>query len=108
MPSITFINVDFKAIEPFQDDLMVIIVEVEHFAIIETLVYQSSSVDILCWKNFKKRQIFESDIHPYEEKIVGFSGEMVDTKRYINLYTMFLERSLNNITIKISYLIMDA
>jgi len=36
-------------------------------------------------------RISEADIQPYNEQIVGFSGERVDTKGYIDLYTIFGE-----------------
>jgi len=94
MLPITFTNDDFKAINPRQDDLMVITIEVENFTVIKTLVDQERSIDILYWKRFKKLQISEVEIHPYNDKIVGFLGEHVDTRRYINLYTKFREGEL--------------
>ena len=70
---------------------MVIIVEVDNFAIMKTLVDQGRLVDILCWKTFKKIRIRESEIQPYDDQIVGFSRELVDTQWYIDLYTTFGE-----------------
>jgi len=43
MSLLTFINADFKAINPMQDDPMVLIVEIENFAIMK----EKSSIDIL-------------------------------------------------------------
>jgi len=39
-------------------------------------------------------RISETDIQPYDEQIVGFSGERVDTKAYIDLFTTFGDDSL--------------
>jgi len=50
MPPITFTNADFQDVEQDQDALMVIIVEVENFAVKKVLVDQGSSVDILYYK----------------------------------------------------------
>jgi len=36
-------------------------------------------------------RILEFKIQPYEDQIVGFFGERVDTREYINLYTTFRE-----------------
>jgi len=57
----------------------------------KTLVNQGSSVDILCWKAFKKLGLVEDIMVPMEEKIVGFSGKRVDIRGYIDLYTKFGE-----------------
>jgi len=43
MSSITFIDDNFKAIDPKQDDPMVITVTIEDFTVIKTLVDQGSS-----------------------------------------------------------------
>jgi len=57
MPPITFTDADFKGFDPLQDNLMVITVEIENFAVMKTLVDQGSSVDILYWRTFKKLKI---------------------------------------------------
>ncbi|XP_068498574.1 uncharacterized protein [Phaseolus vulgaris] len=62
IPSITFTDDDFTAIDPAQDDPMVITVEIDKFAIAKTLVDQGSSVDILYWEIFKKMRIPEANI----------------------------------------------
>lgn len=46
----------------------------------KTLVDQGSSMDILCWKTFKKMRILEAEIESYDEQIVIFFGERVDTR----------------------------
>ena len=46
-------------------------------------------------------RIPDSKIQPYEEQIIGFSGERVDTTGYINLYTIFGEKGSLAKTIKI-------
>jgi len=61
MPPITFTDRDFKAIDPKQDDPMVITVTIDEFVVMKTLVDQGSSVDILYWKTFKKLMIRSSD-----------------------------------------------
>jgi len=60
MPPITFTNNDFTAIDPVEDDHMVITVEINKFEITKVLVDQGSSVDILYWKTFRKMRIPET------------------------------------------------
>ena len=86
---------------------MVITVEIEKFAIAKVLVDQGSLVDILYWETFKKMQISEAEIHPYNEQIVGFSGERVDTRGFIDLFTTFGDDYLSK-TINIRYLLVNA
>ncbi|XP_068498673.1 uncharacterized protein [Phaseolus vulgaris] len=85
---------------------MVITVEIDKFAIAKVLVDQGSSVDILYWETFKKMQISEVEIQPYNEQIVGFSGERVDTRGYIDLFTTFGDDYLSK-TINIRYLLVN-
>jgi len=107
MPPITFRDDDFQAIDPQHDDPMVISVEIEDFAIRKTLVDPGSSVDILYWSTFRKLRIPEGKIQQYSEPIVGFSGERVNTKGYVDLFTKFGTGSVTRM-VKIRYLIVDA
>jgi len=52
-------------------------------------------------------QIPEAEIQPYNEQIVGFSGERVDTRGYIDLFTIFGDDYLSK-TINIRYLLVNA
>jgi len=58
---------------------MGITIEKGKFSITKVLVDQGGSIDILYWKTFKKMGIPDTDIQPYDEQIVGFSRERVDT-----------------------------
>jgi len=89
MPPITFTDKDFKGIDPTQDDPMVISVDIDNFTIKKALVDQGSSVDILYWKTFKAMRIPVEEMMPYNNHVVGFSGERVGTKGYIELYITF-------------------
>jgi len=82
--------------------------DVDKFAITKVLVDQGSSVDILYWETFKKMRIPETEIQHYNEQIVGFSGEQVDTKGYIDLFTTFGEEECLNRTINVRYLLVNA
>jgi len=87
MPPITFTDDDFKAPDLDHDDPMVISIEVAEYGIGKVLVDQGSSVNILYWKTFRKMNLSEDLIVPYNEQIVGFSGERVDTRGYLELRT---------------------
>jgi len=108
MTPITFTDEDFKGVDyRQQDDPMMIAVDIDRFTIRKTLVDQGCSVDILYWKTFKAMKMDETEMVPYDDSVVGFSGERVGTKGYIELYTTFSEGK-NTRTIKIRYLVIDA
>ena len=86
---------------------MVIAVDIDRFTIWKTLVDQGSSIYILYWKTFKAMRMDETEMIPYDDHVVGFSGERVGIKGYIELYTTFGEGK-NTRTIKIRYLVIDA
>ncbi|XP_052736709.1 uncharacterized protein LOC128197899 [Vigna angularis] len=87
MPPITFSDEDFHAPDPDQDDPMVITAEIARYGISKVLVDQGSSVNILYWKTFLQMDISEDLIVPYDGQIVGFAGERVDTRGYVELRT---------------------
>ncbi|KAG5010118.1 hypothetical protein AAZX31_07G149400 [Glycine max] len=66
---------DFKGLDPMQEDLMVITMEVDNCMVMKTLINQGSSVDILYWPTFQKLEIPEAEIKPYDDQPIGFSGK---------------------------------
>ncbi|XP_068497948.1 uncharacterized protein [Phaseolus vulgaris] len=107
LPPMLFTDEDFQEIDPDHDDPMVITVEIAEYAVMKTLVDQGSSVDILFWDTFKRLHLREEDIVPFREQIIGFSGERVNTKGYVDLVTTF-GRGSKIRKIKIRYLVVDA
>ncbi|KAG5038188.1 hypothetical protein JHK86_019028 [Glycine max] len=77
MPPITFMSNDFKAINPVQDDPMVISVEIANNTVKKTFVDQGSLTDILFWNIFKKMDIPESKILPHDDPLFSFAGEQM-------------------------------
>jgi len=107
MSPITFTDDDFKGVDPSQDDSMVISVDIDNFTIMKTLVDKGNSIDILYWKTFKAMRIPIEEIVPYDDHMVGFFGERVGTKGYIELYITFSLGKASK-TLRIRYLVIDA
>ncbi|XP_014511615.1 uncharacterized protein LOC106770314 [Vigna radiata var. radiata] len=87
MSDITFIDKDFHAPDPEQDDPMVITARIAQYDVSKVLIDQGSSVNILYWTTFQKMALTEDAITPFHEQIVGFAGERVDTWGYLDLRT---------------------
>ncbi|WVY91024.1 hypothetical protein V8G54_036538 [Vigna mungo] len=107
MPPITFSDEDFHAPDPEQDDPMVITVEIARYGVSRVLVDQGSSVNILYWKTFKQMEISVDLIVPYDEQLVGFAGERVDTRGYLDLWTR-LGAGGDGDEKKVRYLLVEA
>ncbi|XP_068466575.1 uncharacterized protein [Phaseolus vulgaris] len=107
MSPITFTDDDFKGVDPSQDDLMVISIDMDNFTIMKTLVDKVSSVDILHWKTLNAMRIPIEEMMPYDDHVVGFSGGRVGTKGYIELYTTFGLNKASK-TLRIRYLVIEA
>ncbi|XP_027356866.1 uncharacterized protein LOC113866181 [Abrus precatorius] len=75
IPPITFTDDDFQGVDPVQDDLMVISVDILNCTVRKTLIDQGSSTNILYWSTFKQLSIPEEELREYHEPLVGFSGE---------------------------------
>ncbi|XP_014522212.1 uncharacterized protein LOC106778739 [Vigna radiata var. radiata] len=87
MLDITFTNRDFHAPDPDQDDPMVIAAPIAQYDVSKVLVDQGSSVNILYRTTFRRMEIGEDIIALFNEQIVGFAGERVDTRGYLDLRT---------------------
>lgn len=87
MPDITFTKADFHAPDPNQDDPMVITARIARYNVDKVLIDQGSSVNILYWTTFEKMELLEDMIAPFNEQIVRFVGERVDTRGYPDLRT---------------------
>lgn len=87
MPPITFSNNNFHAPDLEQDGPMVITAEIARYEVSKILVDQGSSVNILYWNTFQRMDLSDDLIVLFHEQIVGFFGEWVDTRGYVDLRT---------------------
>lgn len=61
------------------DDPMAVIVEKVRYGVSKVLIYQGGSVNILYWKTFQRVDLLEDLIILYNEQIIDFTGEWMDT-----------------------------
>lgn len=87
MPHLTFTDANFQGVDPDQDDPMVITARITQYDVSKILIDQGSSVNILYWTTFQKMEFSEDVVAPFNEQIVGFAGERVDTRGYLDLRT---------------------
>ncbi|WVY97056.1 hypothetical protein V8G54_029207 [Vigna mungo] len=107
MPDITFTDRDFHAPDPEQDDPMVITARIAEYDVSKILIDQGSSVNILYWTTFQRMALSEEALTPFHEQIVGFAGERVDTRGYIDLKTR-LGTGDRSREIRVRFLLVEA
>ncbi|XP_020208423.1 uncharacterized protein LOC109793373 [Cajanus cajan] len=106
-PPIVFNDDDYADISLNQDDPMVISVEVANWEVQKTLIDQGSSADVLYWPTFLKLDIPHTMIQPYSEPLVGFAGERVHTRGFVELLTSFGTAQTSR-RVLVKYLLVDA
>ncbi|XP_027345819.1 uncharacterized protein LOC113857806 [Abrus precatorius] len=108
IPPITFNDNEFQGIDPVQDDPMVISFDdILNCTVRKMLIDQGSSADILYWNTFRQIGIPKDELREYHEPLVGFSGERVETRGCIDLYTSFGSKNKGK-RIKVTYLVVHA
>lgn len=107
MLAITFSDEDFHAPDLEQDDPMVITTMIARSQVRKVLVDQGSSTNILYWKTFTQMEISEDAIMPFNEQIVGFAGERVETRGDVDLRAS-LGVDKNAKELKVRFLLVDA
>ncbi|XP_057432295.1 uncharacterized protein LOC130725052 [Lotus japonicus] len=90
-PDITFTVRDFEGVQPHEDDPIVVMLTIAEHEIERVLLDQGSSADLIYGDAFEKLGLTESDLQPYDESLVGFSGEKVFVRGYVELSTIFGE-----------------
>ncbi|KAJ1438483.1 hypothetical protein SESBI_03100 [Sesbania bispinosa] len=91
LPEISFSDLDFEGIKPHQDDPMVIEARISNFMVKRILVDQGSSTDILYWEAFQRLGLSHDLLLPFSGSLIGFAGESVEVRGYVNLLTSFGE-----------------
>ncbi|XP_057443228.1 uncharacterized protein LOC130735146 [Lotus japonicus] len=90
-PDITFTVRDFEGVQPHEDDPIVVMLRIADYEIERVLLDQGSSAELIYGDAFEKLGLTESDLLPYDGALVGFSGEKVYVRGYVELNTVFGE-----------------
>ncbi|XP_057444168.1 uncharacterized protein LOC130736349 [Lotus japonicus] len=88
-PDIVISSIDFEGIKTHKDDPVVVMVRINIFNVRRVLLDQESSADIIYGDAFDQLGLTENDLMPYIGTLVGFSGEQVWVRGYLDLDTVF-------------------
>ena len=81
---------DFKGINLVnQDDPVVVSIIIANFMVSRVLIDQGNSTDILYWRTFLRLEVSPDTVHPYAGLLLGFVGDKVETRGYVDLMTTF-------------------
>ncbi|XP_057446220.1 uncharacterized protein LOC130738281 [Lotus japonicus] len=104
-PDIIFTVRDFEGVQPHEDDPIVVMLRIAEYEIERVLLDQGSSADLIYGDAFENLGLTESDLLPYDGSLVGFSGEKVFVRGYVELKTVFGEGK-NAETFAIKFLVV--
>ncbi|XP_057418389.1 uncharacterized protein LOC130712579 [Lotus japonicus] len=88
-PDIVVSSVDFEGIKTHKDDPIVVMVRINSFNVRRVLLDQGSSTDIIYGDAFDQLGLTDRDLTPYTRTLVGFSGEQVWVRGYLDLDMIF-------------------
>ncbi|XP_057425922.1 uncharacterized protein LOC130719317 [Lotus japonicus] len=88
-PDIVISSADFEGVQMHKDDPVVVMVRINSFNVRRVLLDQGSSADIIYGDAFDKLGLTDKKLMPYAGTLVGFSGEQVWVRGYIDLDTVF-------------------
>ncbi|XP_057452479.1 uncharacterized protein LOC130744307 [Lotus japonicus] len=88
-PDIVISSTNFKGIKTHKDDPVVVMIRIKSFNVRRVLLDQGSSADIIYGDAFDQLGLTDKDFMPYTGTLVGFSGEQVWVRGYIDLDTIF-------------------
>ncbi|XP_057425615.1 uncharacterized protein LOC130718979 [Lotus japonicus] len=88
-PDIVISSADFKGIKTHKDDPVVVMMRINSFHVRRVLLDQGSSADIIYDDAFDQLGLTDKDLMPYTGTLVGFSGEQVWVRGYVDLDTVF-------------------
>ena len=86
---------------------MVVSIVITNFMVSKVLIDQGNSTNILKSKIFQRLEVSPNTVQPHSGPLLGFVGEKVETKGYVNLMTTFSQDHLS-MRFTIRYLIVDA
>jgi len=105
--SITFEPSDFEGVVPYNDDPMVVTLQIFNWDVKRVLIDPRSSTDILYYDAFEKIGLDPEQLHPFKGTLAGFTGEQVHVCGHITLKIIF-RTGVNAKTIRVKYLVVSA
>jgi len=106
-PPITFSDEGFLVHDPKQDDPVVVTATIANWKVHKVLIDQGSSADVMYWSTFLKLNVPEKDVRLYTEPLLGFAGQQVHARGYVDLLTTFGAGPVYR-TLNVWYILIEA
>jgi len=105
-PALCFTGADLEDVVSHENDPVVILVITVGRKVHRALIDQGSSDDVMLWKTFANLQLSPDQLRPYDGCLVGFAGNQVEVRRYVELRTTFADENATR-TITIRYIVVN-
>jgi len=107
VPDNMFLSEDLKGVVPHEDDLIVLSVITMGRNVLRVLVDKGSLANVIFWNAFVGLQIPIDHLQPFDGVLVGFSGDQVEVRGYVDLWTTFRDKEVTK-TIFVRYILVNA
>jgi len=104
--NITFSVSKLADVAAHEDELIVLSVVLARHNVYRVLIDQGSPVDVMFWDTFVGWQIPKEQLQRYDEVLVGFLGENIDVRGYVEFRATFTDGTLAQ-TIMIKYMVVN-
>jgi len=92
---------------PYEDDPIVLLVIMMGRNVHTILIDQGSSENVMFWNTFIGLQILLDHLQSFDGVLVGFSGDQVEVRGYVDLRTTFRDQEAAKTTV-IRYIVVNA
>lgn len=104
--AISFSQEEDEDIFPYEDDLIVINLQLHYWNVKKVLIDPNSSKDILYWEAFQDLKLDLELLQPFKGSLVAFSDKHVQLLGYVTIKTTFgTDRSAK--MIKVKYMVIN-
>lgn len=88
-PVLSFSGADFSEERVGDNETLVITANLGGYEVHRIFIDQESSTDIMFWDLFDKLGLGSKDLVPHKGSLIGFTGDMIAPKCYIDLKVIF-------------------
>ncbi|CAL0331301.1 unnamed protein product [Lupinus luteus] len=104
-PPITFDDRDYEGVVRGHDDPLVITAKLNNKKVSRLFVDQGSSADIIFQDLYEKMELRDRDLQPYDGQLVGFSGQGITPRGYVEVWLTIGDHPLSR-TIQTRFLVV--
>ncbi|XP_019429591.1 PREDICTED: uncharacterized protein LOC109337139, partial [Lupinus angustifolius] len=105
-PPITFDDRDYEGVVRGHDDPLVITAKLNNKKVSRLFIDQGSLTDVIFQDLFEKMELRDRDLLPYDGQLVGFSGQGITPRGYVEIWLTFGDHPMSR-TVQTKFLVVQ-